>query len=63
MTGNLAADRSALRDVLPTIKHTGATGSFEFRRAKDKDGKPAGYDAQQTPIVSVTKDGKFVIEK
>ena len=63
MTGNLAADRSALRDVLPTIKHTGATGSFEFRRANDKAGKPAGYDAQQTAIVSVTKDGKFVIEK
>ncbi len=62
-TGNLAADRSALRDTLPNVKHVGATGPFEFRRAKDKDGKPAGYDAQQTPIVSVTKDGKFVIEK
>ena len=63
MTGNLAADRSALRDVLPTAKHTGATGAFAFRRANDKEGKPAGYDAQQTAIVSVTKDGKFVIEK
>ncbi len=63
MTGNLATDRATLRDVLPTVKHTGATGAFEFRRAKDKDGKPAGYDAQQTAIVSVTKDGKFVIEK
>ena len=63
LTGNLAADRSALRDVLPTVKHTGATGAFEFRRANDKAGKPAGYDAQQTAIVSVTKDGKFVIEK
>lgn len=63
MTGNLAADRSALRDVLPTVKLTGATGPFEFRRANDKAGKPAGYDAQQTAIVSVTKDGKFVIEK
>ncbi len=63
LTGNLAADRTALRDALPGVRHTGATGMFEFRRAKDKDGKPAGYDAQQTPIVSVTKDGKFVIEK
>lgn len=63
LTGNLAADRTALRDALPTVKHTGATGAFEFRRAMDKSGKPAGYDAQQTPIVSVTKDGKFVIEK
>ncbi len=63
ITGNLAADRSALRDALPTVKYTGATGAFAFRRATDKAGRPAGYDAQQVPIVSVTKDGKFVIEK
>ena len=63
LTGNLAADRSALRDALPAVKHTGATGAFEFRRVNDKGGKAAGYDAQQTPIVSVTKDGKFNIEK
>jgi branched-chain amino acid transport system substrate-binding protein len=63
LSGNLAADRAALRDALPTAKHTGATGAFAFRRTTAKDGKPAGYDAQQTPIVSVTKDGKFVIEK
>ena len=63
LTGNLAADRAALRDALPTVKHTGATGPFAFRRAMDKSGKPAGYDAEQTPIVSVTKDGKFVIER
>ncbi|TAM53294.1 MAG: ABC transporter substrate-binding protein [Burkholderiaceae bacterium] len=63
LTGNLAADRSALRDALPNAKWTGATGAFQFHRAVDKDGKPAGYDAQQKAIVSVTKDGKFVIEK
>ncbi len=63
LTGNLAADRAALRDALPAVKHVGATGAFAFRRAMAKDGKPAGYDAQQTPIVSVTKDGKFVIER
>ena len=63
LTGNLAADRAALHDVLPTVKHVGATGAFAFRRTTTKDGKPAGYDAQQTPIVSVTKDGKFVIER
>ena len=63
LTGNLAADRSALRDALPAVKYTGATGPFEFRRVNDKSGKAAGYDAQQTPIVSVTKDGKFNIEK
>ncbi len=63
LTGNLASDRAALRDALPTVRHVGATGAFAFRQVKDKDGKPAGYDAQQVPIVSVTKDGKFVIEK
>ena len=63
LSGNLAADRTALRNALPAVKWTGATGPFQFRRAVDKAGKPAGYDAQQTPIVSVTKGGKFVIEK
>ncbi|MEO8935895.1 MAG: ABC transporter substrate-binding protein, partial [Burkholderiaceae bacterium] len=63
LSGNLTADRTALRDALPAVKITGATGSFAFRRAMDKSGKPAGYDAEQVPIVSVTKDGKFSIEK
>ncbi|UUX97627.1 ABC transporter substrate-binding protein [Aquabacterium sp. J223] len=62
-SGNLAADRTALRDALPTVKWTGATGAFEFTRASDRSGKPAGYDAKQTAIVSVTKNGKFVLEK
>jgi branched-chain amino acid transport system substrate-binding protein len=62
-SGNLAQDRTAVRDALPNVKWTGATGAFAFRRATDKAGKPAGYDAQQTPIVSVTKGGQFVIEK
>lgn len=63
LSGNLAADRSAVRDALPNVKWTGATGAFQFRRASDSAGKPAGYDAQQVPIVSVTKAGQFVIEK
>ena len=63
LSGNLAADRSAVRDVLPNTKWTGATGAFQFRRATDRAGKPAGYDAQQTPIISVTKGAQFVIEK
>ncbi len=63
LSGNLAADRSAVRDALPNAKWTGATGAFQFRRATDRAGKPAGYDAQQTPIISVTKGGQFVIEK
>lgn len=63
LTGNLSSDRSALRDALPNVKWTGATGAFTFVRAKDKAGKPAGYDAQQQAIVSVTKGTAFVIEK
>ena len=38
--------------------YTLATG-----HANDRAGKPAGYDADQAPIVSVTKGGQFVIEK
>ena len=63
LTGNLDADRKALRDALPAATHTGATGAFKFRQAMTKDGKPAGYDAQQAAIVSVTKAGKYQIEK
>ena len=63
LTGDLAADRAAVRDALPNVKWTGATGHFQFHRAVDRAGKPAGYDAQQTAIVSVTKGGQFVIEK
>ena len=63
LSGNLAADRTALRDALPDVKWTGATGAFQFRRASDKAGKPAGYDAQQAAIVSVTQGGRFVIQK
>jgi len=63
LSGDLAADRSALRNALPNVKWTGATGAFQFHRAVDKAGKPAGYDAQQKAIVSVTKGDKFVIEK
>ena len=63
LSGNLEADRKALRDALPSVTHTGATGAFKFRQATTKDGKPAGYDAQQSAIVSVTRAGKYVIEK
>ncbi|MCR6480513.1 ABC transporter substrate-binding protein [Variovorax sp. ZS18.2.2] len=63
LSGNLAADRSALRDALPNVKWTGATGAFAFARINDKAGKPAGYDAKQQAIVSVTKGSAFVIEK
>ena len=62
LSGNLEADRIALRDALPTVTHNGATGPFKFRQSTNKDGKPAGYDAQQAAIVSVTKAGKYQIE-
>ncbi|WP_298233687.1 ABC transporter substrate-binding protein [uncultured Azohydromonas sp.] len=63
LSGNLPADRVALRNALPEVKWSGVTGDFQFRRATDKAGRPAGYDAQQTAIVSVTRGGKFSIEK
>lgn len=63
LSGNLAKDRSALRDALPAVKIDGVTGAFAFRRAHTRAGKPAGYDADQLPIVSVTKAGKYEIVK
>ena len=63
LSGNLEADRVAVRNALPAVKWNGATGAFQFRRANDKAGKPAGYDAQQVPLVSVTQAGRFVIQK
>ncbi len=63
LTGDLAKDRSALRDALPAAKWNGATGAFSFRRATDKSGKPAGYDAQQVPIISVTRGVRYEIVK
>jgi branched-chain amino acid transport system substrate-binding protein len=62
-SGDLAKDRAAVRDALPAVKWTGATGAFAFRRANDKAGKPAGYDAEQLPIISVTRGTSYSIEK
>jgi branched-chain amino acid transport system substrate-binding protein len=63
ITGKLEADRKALRDALPVIQWTGATGPFKFRQVAGRDGKPAGYDAVQTAIVMVTKGNQYVIQK
>lgn len=63
LTGKLEADRKALRDALPSIQWTGATGPFKFRQVTGRDGKPAGYDAVQTAIVMSTKNNKYVIQK
>ena len=63
LTGKLEADRTALRDTLPATKWTGATGPFKFSQVKDREGKPAGYDAVQTAIVTMTKGNQYVIQK
>ncbi|MFA5664447.1 ABC transporter substrate-binding protein [Castellaniella sp.] len=61
LSGDIAADRTALRDALPEITWTGATGPFKFKRHLDRQGQPTGYDADQKAIISVTKDGRFVL--
>ncbi|MBC3812805.1 ABC transporter substrate-binding protein [Undibacterium sp. 14-3-2] len=63
LTGSIDKDRVALRNALPAIKFEGATGKFAFRRAAAKDGKEAGYDAQQEAIVNIAKGGKFILLK
>jgi branched-chain amino acid transport system substrate-binding protein len=63
LTGKVDVDRKALRDALPAVHWTGATGPFKFRQVTGRDGKPAGYDAVQTAIVMVTKGNQYVIQK
>ena len=63
LTGDLAKDRVAVRDALPAAQWTGATGPFRFRQTTDRSGAAAGYDADQHPIVSVTKGTDFEIVK
>ena len=63
LTGALDKDRQALHEALPSVKRDGATGRFAFRRAVGKDGKEAGYDADQEAIVNIAKGGKFVVLK
>ena len=62
LTGKLESDRKALRDALPSIQWTGATGPFKFRQVAGRDGKPAGYDAVQDAIVMTTRNNKYVIQ-
>lgn len=63
LTGNLNSDRQSFRDALPKTTHVGATGKFSFRPAHGSEGKPAGYDADQTPFVYVIKNGQFTLLK
>jgi branched-chain amino acid transport system substrate-binding protein len=61
LSGNLAADRQALRDALPKVTLNGATGPFKFRPAQPKNGKPGGYDADQKPFIYIIRGGKFTL--
>lgn len=63
LAGKIESDRKALRDALPAIQFSGATGPFKFRQVTGRDGKPAGYDAVQTAIVMTTKGNQYVIQK
>ena len=59
LSGNLEADRQALRDALPKVTINGATGAFKFRPAVTKDGKPGGFDADQKPFIYILQNSKF----
>jgi branched-chain amino acid transport system substrate-binding protein len=63
LSGDVAKDREALQAAMPAVKWNGATGAFSFRRVSDKSGKPAGYDANQVPIVSTTLGKRYEIQK
>jgi branched-chain amino acid transport system substrate-binding protein len=58
-SGDLGADREALKVALPKAAISGATGPFKFRPAKTKDGKVGGWDADQKPFIYVVRAGKF----
>ncbi len=59
LSGDIAADREALKNALPKATINGATGPFKFRPAVTKSGKPGGWDADQKPFIYVVKGGKF----
>lgn len=61
LSGDLSADREAIKNALPKATINGATGPFKFRPAKTKDGKIGGWDADQKPFIYVVKGGKFTL--
>ncbi|NMG42459.1 ABC transporter substrate-binding protein [Aromatoleum toluvorans] len=61
LSGDLNADREALKNALPKVAINGVTGPFKFRPAKTKDGKPGGWDADQKPFIYVVQGGKFAL--
>ena len=54
LTGNLAADRTALRDALAGVKYEGATGKVKFVRNGSN-----GYDADKDVFTHIYRDKKF----
>ncbi len=63
LSGNVEADRQAIREALPKVALEGVTGPFKFRPAKTKDGKPGGFDADQKPFIYIVQGGKFTLYK
>jgi branched-chain amino acid transport system substrate-binding protein len=61
LSGDLVADREALKNALPKASISGATGPFKFRPAKTKDGKVGGWDADQKPFIYIVRGGKFTL--
>lgn len=61
LSGDISADREALKNALPKAAISGATGPFKFRPAKTKDGKAGGWDADQKPFIYLVKGGKFTL--
>jgi branched-chain amino acid transport system substrate-binding protein len=59
LSGDLSADREALKNALPKAQISGATGPFKFRPAAAKNGRPGGWDADQKPFIYLVKGGKF----
>jgi len=61
LSGDLNADRETLKNALPKVAISGATGPFKFRAVKAKDGKVGGWDADQKPFIYIVKGGKFTL--
>ncbi|MQY50335.1 ABC transporter substrate-binding protein [Rhodocyclus tenuis] len=61
LSGDIVADREALKNALPKATISGATGPFKFRPAKTRSGQPGGWDADQKPFIYLVKGGKFTL--
>ena len=62
ITGNVEADRKALRDALPTVTWTGATGAFTFKPG-DGQGRQAGRLRRQAGGDRQRDEGRQVLDR